>query len=139
MILGFATTVTVGIFTPTFAKDTLQISLVYPQESNAPKRERKEIDKPVVLKGEVLVNIVGVRPKQLKKPSIYVEYFLDNELIYSTENKEGNKSKSKSLGFTLDTQLYSEGEHTLVVNLWNKDGPSAIGMRKIIIQNQTEK
>lgn len=120
------------------SKNTVQIPLIYPQESNSPKREAKKIEKAPVLNGEVFIDVVGIKPEQLKTLNLYVEYFLDNELIYSTENKQRRTPRPKSLRFILDTCVYPEGEHTLVVNLWNKDGPSAIGIRKIIIQNQRQ-
>lgn len=117
------------------ANESIQIALIYPQKSNAPKREIKKINKPAVVRGEISIGIAGITPAQLKNPDIYVEYFLDGELIYSNENKAKNKTKPVSFGFVLDSRLYPDGEHNLVVNFWDKDGPSAIGIRKIIIQN----
>jgi len=113
-------------------QDSLEIRLIYPQKSNAPKRELKRIEKPVIVKGRVPLNVAGIKssgPK--KKDNLYIEYFLDNELVYSSQNKG-------PLQFILDTRLYADGRHTLVVNLWDKDGPSAIGIKEIIIQNQVK-
>lgn len=114
------------------SQNSVQITISYPQESNTPKRQTKRIDEPVVVKDEVFIDIVGIKLEQLNHPELYAEYFLDNNLIYSTEDK-----KQSPLGFILDTRLYENGRHTLIVNLWDKDGPSAIGIREIIIQNQT--
>lgn len=119
--------------------DKIYISLVYPQKSNAPKRESKKIEKPLLVKNEVSISVTDIKPEQLKHPELYVEYFLDGDLIFSTqEDKKEDKSKKRSLGslgFILDTTSYPDGTHTLVANLWDKDGPSAIGIREIIIQN----
>lgn len=117
-----------------FSNRTIQIPLAYPQKSNAPKTKIKRTEKPARLKGKVIIEVADIIPSQLKNLHFYVEYFLDNQLIYSTQKQQGKKAKS--LRFILDTRLYPNGEHTLVVNLWDKDGPSAIGIRKIIIQNE---
>lgn len=124
---------------PVLAKEVIQVVLVYPQKSNAPKRETKKADKPAIVRGEVSIDVAGVTPAQLKNPDIYVEYFLDEKLIYSNENKTKDKTKPVSFGFILDSRLYPDGKHNLVVNFWDKGGPSAIGIRKIIIQNRVEK
>lgn len=122
-------------FSDAFAKNLLQISVVYPQKSNFPKREVKKTEKPMVLQGEIAINAVGIKPEQIKHTDVYVEYFLDGQLLYSSENKEADKTTKAPAEFILDTTAYPDGEHTLVVNFWDKDGPSAIGIRKIIIQN----
>ena len=118
------------------SQNRITVYLLYPQKSNAPKRAPQRIEKPAVLKGDVPVDIAGIEAKQLKSQGVYVEYFLDNDLVYSTEGKDGKKAKiRRSHGFVLDTTRYPDGAHTLVVNLWDKNGPSAIGMRKITIKN----
>lgn len=111
------------------ADAVINIPLVYPQNSNAPKREPIKNEQHA-LKNEVLVDVTGINPAQLKNPNMYIEYFLDYELIYSTQNK-----KQGNLGFRLDTTKYTDGPHTLTVNLWDRDGSSAIGITNIIIQN----
>lgn len=110
-------------------EDSLQIYLAYPQKSNAPKREVRRIEKPAVVQDKVCLGVAGIKPEQLNKSDAYVEYFLDDSLIYSSQ-------KEQSLQFILDTHLYPDGKHTIFANFWDKDGPSAIGIREIIIQNQ---
>lgn len=117
---------------------TVSIPLIYPQNSNAPKRELKKQEKPVVLKGEVLINITGISSEQLKSPDLYVEYFLDDDLVYSTQDKNQDKTKENLLSFILDTTKYADGNHKLVINLWDLNEPSAIGIREIIIQNEAQ-
>lgn len=117
---------------------TVSIPLIYPQNSNAPKREPKKQEKPVVLKGEALINIIGISSEQLKSPGLYVEYFLDDDLVYSTQDNKQDKTKENSLSFILDTTKYVDGNHKLVVNLWDLNGPSAIGIIEIIIQNESQ-
>lgn len=117
---------------------TVSISVIYPQSSNAPKRQLSKKDKPVVLKGDVLINITGINSEQLKSPDLYVEYFLDDDLVYSTQDQKQDRTKKVSLSFTLDTTKYADGDHKLVVNLWDTNGPSAIGIREITIQNGTQ-
>lgn len=107
---------------------TLRIHLMYPQNTNTPKRQAVKIEKPAVLKGEVGINIDGAAAEQLNDPASYVEYYLDNELIYT--------GKMGAVEFVLDTGRYTNGEHTIVANLWDSRQPSAIGIRKIIIKNE---
>lgn len=110
-------------------QNLLQIYLLYPQKSNAPKREPRRVEKPAVVRGKVCLDVAGINQQQLNKPQAYVEYFLDEALIYSSQKEESRQ-------FILDTCLYADGRHTIVANLWDKDGPSAIGIREILIQNQ---
>jgi len=121
---------------PALAMETVKITVVYPQASNAPKRAVKRTEKAAVLRGKVLVSVSGVGQKELKDPNLFVQYFLDNKLVYSTQEQKGGKGP---LGFTLDTSLYNDGQHTLTANVWDKEGPSIIGMRKIIIKNNEGK
>lgn len=116
----------------------VSISVIYPQNTNAPKRTLNKKEKPAVLKGDVIINVTGINSEQLKSPDLYVEYFLDDELIYSTQDEKQDKIKKTSLGFILDTTKYENGNHRLVVNLWDAKGPSAIGIREIIIQNEKQ-
>ncbi len=117
---------------------TVSVSLIYPQNTNAPKRQLQKKEKPAVLKGDVLISVAGISTEQLKSPDLYVEYFLDDDLIYSTQDKGQDKTKKVSLSFTLDATKYADGDHKLVVNLWDANGPSAIGIREIIIQNEAQ-
>lgn len=116
----------------------VSISVIYPQNTNVPKRTLNKKEKPADLKGDVIINVTGINSEQLKSPDLYVEYFLDDELIYSTQDERQDKIKKTSLGFILDTTKYENGNHRLVVNLWDAKGPSAIGIREIIIQNETQ-
>lgn len=116
----------------------VSISVIYPQNTNVPKRTLNKKEKPADLKGDVIINVTGINSEQLKSPDLYVEYFLDDELIYSTQDEKQDKIKKTSLGFILDTTKYENGNHRLVVNLWDAKGPSAIGIREIIIQNETQ-
>lgn len=133
VILAIFITTSFAYAKPRSAQNTIYINLVYPQKSNTLKREPLKIEKPPILKGEVFINILGISTEQLNNPNLYVEYFLNNDLVYSTQNKK--LSRQNPFSFTLDTTKYADGMHTLVVNLWDKDGPAAIGIRKIIIQN----
>jgi len=111
-----------------FSQEPLLITLLYPQTANAPKKEVKKKEKPVLVKGDISIDITGIRPGQLNNTDVFAEYYLDNTLVYSSEN-------NKPFTFILDSKLYPDGEHTLTVNLWDKEGASAIGIREIIIHN----
>ncbi|MBI4707279.1 MAG: hypothetical protein HY761_05080 [Candidatus Omnitrophica bacterium] len=116
-------------------KDVL-ITVVYPQKPNAPKRQEKKVDSIIAVNGRVNIGVTGISADQLKSPDLYLEYFLDDNLVYATKKNSKGNNTERELGFIFDTVLYSEGEHNLMVNLWDKFGSSAIGMRKIIIQNK---
>ena len=111
------------------ADNTLQIILVYPQETNARKRELPKKQGPLVVTGDIVIALAGIGPQQLQHKDIYVEYFLDEELIYKTNKIEK---------FILKTLSYPDGKHDLVVNFWDKQGQSAIGIKSIIIKNKRE-
>ena len=112
-------------------ENIILISLIYPQESNAAKRPPARTEVASVLLGKVAVTVSGIAITQANSATMYVEYFLDSRLIYNNQNK-------KSLSFELDTANYADGEHTLTANLWDINGPSAIGIKKIIIKNIVE-
>lgn len=116
-----------------FGADSIYIALIYPQAPNAPKRESLKKEPPLLLAQKTRIDVSGINPEQLSHPDLYLEYFLDDQLIYSTK-----EAKTKVLGFIFDPCLYPEGAHTLIVNLWDKDGPSAIGIREIMLKNQAE-
>lgn len=110
------------------AQEQLLVTLIYPQAANSPKKEAKRKDKPVLISGNISIGITEVDPKQLNNADVFVEYYLDDTKVYSTEN-------NKPGTFVLNSTLYSNGRHILTVNLWDKAGASAIGIREIIIQN----
>lgn len=115
----------------------VSVSLTYPQMSNAPKRDSKVIDKVAVVRGDTVVVASGIKPRQLNSGTCYLEFYLDSDLVYSTEAGTSTGNSTAVLDkFILDTTLYTDGDHTLVVNLWDKNGPSAIGVRRIYIQNE---
>lgn len=111
-----------------YSDEQLLVALIYPQATNSPKKETKRKEKPVLITGNVSIGLTEVDPAQLNNPDVYVEFFLNNTLVYSTEN-------NKPFAFILDSSLYPNGPHFLTVNLWDKAGASAIGIREIIIQN----
>lgn len=111
-----------------FSQEQLLITLLYPQTTNAPKKEVKKKEKPVPVSGKVSIDVTGINPAQLNNTGVFAEYYLDSALVYSSEN-------NKPFGFVLDSALYPNGQHSLTVNLWDKEGTSAIGIREIIIKN----
>lgn len=112
--------------------DSVSIDLIYPQKFNAPKRQAKKIEEPAVLSKETLVKASGLKPEQVRKKGVYIEYFLDDQLIFSTRDSK----QIGSYGFILNTPAYPDGKHTLIANIWDETGPSAIGIRQIIIANK---
>jgi len=109
----------------------VSIPLSYPQKSNAPKQQVQKTGKTPVISGKVQICVSGISAAQAKSDTPYVEYFLDDQPVYDSRNK-------KLLCFVLDTAAYPDGEHALTANLWDKNGPSAIGIKKIIVLNQIQ-
>ena len=125
----------IGMFCPGYsaqegAGNTVLIPLAYPQKSNAPKQQHKAV-KAEIVSGKMAVSVSGMLASQSNSPALYVEYFLDDQAVYSSK-------ESKALLFELDTAGFADGEHTLTANLWDENGPSAIGMKKISIRNQIQ-
>lgn len=118
------------------------ISQVFRRAEKA-RRANKKLDT-VLLKIEEKLSKVKTWPLLLHAPSkiekdrYSVEYFLDEQLIYQTSGFDEKNSTQDSFGFIFDTTRYENGLHKLIVNFWDKSGPSAIGIREIIINNHTE-
>jgi hypothetical protein len=111
-----------------FCEENVLVPLRYPQQSNAPKR-REAVLEPQIVSGSINVNVSGMLKNAEKSKDLLVEYFLDNKLIHSSR-------ETGSLGFQFDSRAYTDGEHVLVVNLWDETGSSAIGMKRVIIKNE---
>ncbi|GEM_PF-5990313 len=115
--------------------DTVLLQLVYPQPRHAPKRARTRLEPPVTVKGEVYVDVEGLKPEQRSNPDIYIEYFLDTTSIYLFSGQEGGQERPT--GFVFDTSVFCDGKHQLTANVTDKDKKEepAIGIREIIIKN----
>ena len=122
-----------------FAKEekvtSLNVSLIHPQKSNAPKKALSVSNEPVIVSGKVPVVIpVTPDPKGVEEERYLVEYFIDNVLVYSTNGIVENKDKP-GFDWILDTRMYRNGKHKMIVNYWDSDAPSAIGIKYFIVEN----
>lgn len=108
--------------------ETVLVPLRYPQQSNAPKRREAVLESRIV-SGLINVNVSGLLKSNEKNKGLFVEYFLDNELIHRSQ-------ENGPLGFQFDSRAYANAEYVLTVNLWDQTSPSAIGMKRIIIKNE---
>ncbi len=88
---------------PAFCADVVSIALIYPQASNAPKREAQKKEPPLVVKDKIPIDVTGISREQLNHPELYVEYFLDDKLIYTSEERKG---KGKNLYIYLCSFLF---------------------------------
>lgn len=105
-----------------FAEDIV-INLLYPKANN-----KLKLHSPVVIKGIVKIEVRGIRDKQKKQASYWLEYYLNDDLVFST--KDDNIKE-----FYLNTVNYPNGSYNLTVNLWDKDSDSAIGIERVQIRN----
>ena len=115
------------------------IPLTFPQEYNEPMRSGPALKKPVNISGEIRVGI-SKRPTagEVESNKYLVEYFLGDAPIYSTNGANAGNPEAPTFDFVLDSTKYKNGPRKLVVNFWDKGGPSAIGMQNIIIENPVQ-
>lgn len=118
------------------ARGKINISLKFPQRYNAPMKAKPIIKKPVEISGGIFIGI-SKRPtkNEVNSERYLVEYFMDDTLIFSTKGEIADNSELPNYDFLLDSAQFKNGPHRLIVNFWDKDGPSAIGMRDIVINN----
>lgn len=115
----------------------LTIELIFPKQSSAPMTAPKPKLEPQKVSSRVVLDITPA-PSKIEKDRYSVEYFLDEQLIYQTSGFDEKNYTQDSFSFIFDTTGYENGLHKLIVNFWDKSGPSAIGIREIIINNHTE-
>ncbi|MFA5144008.1 MAG: hypothetical protein WC522_07595 [Candidatus Omnitrophota bacterium] len=110
-------------------KNAVNVKLVFPAAANTAMRAPAPIAEPQEIAGQVFVDFVP-HPEGVEKDRYLVEYFLDDQLIYKT-------TASGTFKYTLDTAKYENGRHKLIVNFWDDSGPSAIGVREVVINNKS--
>lgn len=132
-ILIFVSTATFDAY----ALESVQVRLVYPQKANAPKRELPRKEEPAIVSGEVEVEVAGIKQENSDSQAMVLEYFVDDEPIFSAKDDGTSGPKEDQTKFILNSALYPNGNHRIVVNLTDGDG-SAIGMRDIIIKNEVK-
>ncbi len=117
-------------------ENIIDIYLVAPHKYNAPMRRLPIVSAPKEVSGVVIFRVDRqATQEEVENNKYLVEYFLDDQLIYKTNGENEVKPKSPSFDLNLDTTQYSDGQHKLTVNFWDKTGPSAIGMENLFIKN----
>lgn len=115
----------------------VDVQLIAPQRFNAPKRKHRQPVKPVVVTGTVKVEIDKAPTAQEVADKRYVvEYFLDDAAVHKTQGSTDAGTGKPTFDCSIDTTAYEDGKHKLVINFWDKDGPSAIGVQYVIIKNK---
>ena len=71
--------------------NVINISLSYPQKSNAPARALPRQQPPAKIEGKVFVRLKGLKSEQQGKSGVYVEYFLD---VFEKVVEQGRKLNS---------------------------------------------
>lgn len=106
----------------------LTVELLFPKKGGQVMNAPKPTERPKEASGLILIDLKPA-PSKIEKERYSVEYFLDEELLYKSES---------SFTHFLDTTKYANGPHKVIVNFWDNAGPSAIGIREIIINNPNE-
>ncbi|MBI4846883.1 MAG: Ig-like domain-containing protein [Candidatus Omnitrophica bacterium] len=123
-------------FNVCFGQDII-ISVRFPEKSTGRNSGVSAIQKAEIVSGKVTLDF-SPRPSGLEEQRYLVEYYLDSELLYKTNGIIKAGSEQADFRYELDTTKYNNGEYNLYVNFWDKNGASAIGSRKIIINNEKE-
>lgn len=117
----------------------IKIPLLYPQKSTAERKTSGVCNKTITVNGLILVKLENVpRLPDADTERYLVEYYTDNKLFYKTNGINENNPGILNFNIQLDTNSIENGEYNLVINFWDKKGPSAIGIKKIIIKNKDE-
>lgn len=114
----------------------LTINLIFPKKSTSAMTAPRPRVEPEKVSGLVFIDI-NPAPAKIEKDRYLVEYFLDEKLIYQTTGFDEQNPAQASFAYILDTTKYKNGFHKLIINFWDKPGSSAIGIREIIIYNDT--
>lgn len=116
--------------------DKISVELLPPMRPHARLPKERVDMRPVVVSGVIPVEIgKTVNEKDVQNQRYLVEYFIDGDLVYETDGSDILGSGGSSFIWHFDSTGYSNGSHKLVVNFWDKEGPSAIGIVNIIIKN----
>lgn len=109
-------------------KNAVNIKLIFPGAGNTAMRAPAPILEPQEITGQVSVDFIP-HPSNVEEGRYLVEYFLGDRLIYKTDT-------SGTFSYILDTTKYENGRYKLIINFWDSSGPSAIGIREVMINNQ---
>ena len=136
-VLVFISLFSLSVLAEDVPQNQLTIKLLFPKKSTSLMTAPRPELKPQEVCGLVVIDITPV-PSKIEEDRYLVEYFLDEQLIYQTTGFNEENPTQVSFSYTLDTTKYENGLHKLIVNFWDKSGPSAIGIREVIIDNSGE-
>ncbi|MCX5713274.1 MAG: hypothetical protein NT033_00335 [Candidatus Omnitrophica bacterium] len=117
-------------------QDKLLINLIFPGSGDQAMKAPRSIPKPIEVSGQIFLDI-SPAPSNVRKGRYVAEYFFDDQLIYKTTGFDNAANSSVGFGFIFDTTKHENGRYKLVVNFWDQDGQSAIGVRDVIISNRS--
>lgn len=112
----------------------VKIELNSPNKSMAKAITPRPILEPIEVSGNLIIDITPY-PNTVEEERYLAEYFLDGQLIYQTTGYNSNNPEELTFHYLLDTTRFLDGQYKIIVNFWDKDGPSAIGIREIVIKN----
>lgn len=116
-----------------FAEITVKLN--FPKKSTAKMTAPKSLEKPQVICGNLIIDI-NPYPGAIEEDRYLVQYFLGDQLFYQTTGYNEENPDTLSFRYILDTNKFENGSYKLTVNFWDKNGPSAIGIREIVIKNE---
>jgi len=120
-----------------FAAGSMTIQLLFPKKGYAKATPPKALLEPKEVSGNLIIDI-SPYPDKIEEGRYLVEYFLDDQLLYQTTGFSEDNPDVFSFSYILDTTRFENGSHKIIVNFWDEFGPSAIGIRQIIINNENE-
>ena len=117
--------------------ENITISLNFPKKSSTKFGGIKAIPAPIEVSGIVTLS-VWPYPGAEETDQCLVEYFLEKELLYKTTGLDKAGSGILDFKFEFDSTQFPNGDYRLYVNYWDKEGNSAIGSHKIVINNKSK-
>jgi hypothetical protein len=117
-------------------RQTIVVQLVSSGEANAPRRENPPSSKPIAVNGMVQVQVERhPTTRDLETERYSVEFYVDDQLQFQTKGEKEPTTGQPCFVWTMDSAKFPNGEHKLVINLWDKEGPAAIGIKRLVISN----
>ena len=117
--------------------DDINISLNFPQKSSARMGGAKSLSASIEVSGTITLSVTPY-PNVKELSQCKVEYYLDKGLLYETEGVFVAGLESLRFKYDFDTRKFEHGRYSLYVNYFDKQGASAIGSQRLMINNKQE-
>ncbi len=116
---------------------SITIQLLFPKQTAVKAPALRPLEAPTEISGKIILDIAPY-PEEIIKGRYIVEYFLDDQQLFSTSGYYENTPDKLSFSYILDTSKFKNGSYKLIVNFWDEKSQSAIGIKEIRINNKDE-